>query len=87
MYTLRRITGKGVEMNFGLGGSYTIIHKDSACDEFERDLENFENTYPDSEIYCFVWSENGTPYPLFKNQQAYIMTDSGKTLSNLTLKN
>jgi len=87
MYTLRRISEKGIEMNFSLGNSYTVVHKQSAPDEFEKDMSTFKNTYPDGEIYCFVWAVNGTDvYPLFKGQQAYIMTPGGSTLSNLTLR-
>lgn len=38
-------------------------------------------------VYAFIVSEGGKEiYPLFKNQRNYIMTDSGKTFSNLSLK-
>lgn len=88
MYTLRRISGNGVEMNFALGDSYTVVSKQSAPEEFEKNMNDFVDAYPGGEIYAFVWTVNGTDvYPLFKGQQAYVMTPGGCTLSNLTLRN
>lgn len=87
MYTLRRISSEGVEMNFSLGEQYVVVHQQTSPKEFQRDFEQFKNTYPDGEIYCFVWSEGGKEqYPLFVNQKAFIMTETGRTFSNLTVR-
>lgn len=80
-------------MNFVLGKSYTYVGKEETPEEFARDFERIHG-YPidsadevDKRIYAFVSSEVGDAvYSLFSNQQNYIMTDSGKTFSNLTQK-
>lgn len=103
MYTLRRISGDGVEMNHALGNQYTVIDREKNPQEFERtanlhyghfesgddgvktpvkaDLNEYKN------VHAFV-SGRGGEYiqPLYSNQQAYIMTDSGKTFDNLSFK-
>lgn len=98
MYTLRRISGQGVEMNFALGKSYTVVDRNVSYEEFRRDFERFFNkphvadmdpTSDDNtkRVYAFVGDEGGQHvYCLYTGQQAYIMTESGSTFSNLTLK-
>jgi hypothetical protein len=98
MYTLRRISGQGVEMNFALGQSYTVVHRFTAYESFKRDFEKMferphvadldptadENT---KSVYALVGTHGGEKvYPLYFGQQAYIMTESGSTFSNLTMK-
>lgn len=36
MFTLRKITQTGVEMNFNLGDSYTLVTKENSPEEFEK---------------------------------------------------
>lgn len=90
MYTLRRISGEGVEMNFLLGQSYTVVSRDSAHYRFKEDFKRFFNSEwkddePDDNVYAFVGNEGGTTiYPLYEGQRAYIMIESGATFSNLT---
>lgn len=98
MYTLRRISSNGVEMNFALGKSYTVVHRLTAYEEFRQDFTVFykkphvadldPNADEDTKaVYAFVSTENGdNVYPLYSKQHAYIMTESGSTFSNLTLK-
>ncbi len=98
-FILRRISTRGVEMNFALGGKYTVVHKAEAPEEFHRDLRRHHGVYDgnpvdsvsalpvDESIYAFVGSEGGLDiYPLYINQSNYIMTDGGKTFHNLTVK-
>lgn len=98
MFTLRRISGQGVEMNFALGKTYTVVHRYLAYEAFAADFEKFygkphvadidptadEDT---KRVYAFIGSDGGeNVYPLFEKQQAYIMTESGATFSNQTLR-
>jgi hypothetical protein len=98
MFILRRISGDGVEMNFELGQTYTIVERFFAYESFEREFERFFNRPhvadmdPTSDemtkkVYAFVGTDGGLNiYPLYLGQKAYIMTDSGKTFNNLTIK-
>lgn len=98
MYTLRRISGEGVEMNFALGNQYTVVNRFISYEAFRDDFYKFygKNHVADLDpaaddetknVYAFVSSDvNECVYPLYYKQSAYIMTDSGKTFSNLTLK-
>lgn len=96
MYTLRRISGQGVEMNFELGKTYTVVHRFLSYEDFKRDFEHIfskphvadDDPTADEDtkkVYAFVGNEGGsTIYPLYSNQHAYIMTENGATFSNLT---
>lgn len=88
MYTLRKITGEGVQMNFNLGNSYSVVTLEANEEQFKKEYELFwnEKHSEKSETYAFVSYEGGNVLPLYKNQFNYIMTDSGKTFSNLSLK-
>lgn len=97
-YTLRRISSQGVQMNFELGNSYTVVSRFEAYEWFKEDFkriydkEHVADNDPASDedtkiVYAFVGSQGGIDvYPLFRGQQAYIMTSEGKTFSNLTIK-
>lgn len=39
MFTLRKITKTGVEMNFDLGNHYTLITKERSPEEFEEGVK------------------------------------------------
>lgn len=82
MFTLRKITQTGVEMNFNLGDSYTLVTKENSPEEFEKGLK--EHLFY-GDIYAFV-SWNNEILPLYKNQKNYIVSESGKTYDNLTYK-
>lgn len=89
MYTLRKIAENGVEYNTSLGNEYTLIHSERNVKEFNESFKLFWNeTYdPDkNNTFAFITKEGGILIPLFKNQFNFIMTDSGKTFSNLTYK-
>lgn len=95
-YTLRRISGQGVEMNFALGKSYTVVNRFLSYEEFQRDFErifgkphvgDLDPTADDDtkSVYAFVSNHEGSDiYVLYMNQFAYIMNESGHTFSNLS---
>lgn len=81
MYTLRRISSEGVEMNHYLGKIYTVVDSKKSPEIFKRDVEMFTDK---EGIFAIVSNEDGSfIQPLFKRQKNYIMTDSGKTLDCL----
>nr|DAH01352.1 MAG TPA: hypothetical protein [Crassvirales sp.] len=48
MFALRKITSDGLEMNFNLGDSYTLVTKDRSPKEFEdkmKDHSFYDKTY------------------------------------------
>lgn len=97
-FILRRISSQGVEMNFNLGKSYTVVNRFTAYEEFKTSFEQFyckphvADLDPKSDdetklCYAFVGGYGGIDiYPLFNKQKAYIMTENGDTFSNLTIK-
>ena len=85
MFILRKISGNGVEINISLGESYNLINKENHPEEFDRAVEE-GLVISDSIIYGYIATNNGGIYPLSSKQQAYIMTESGKTFDNLTLR-
>lgn len=93
MFTLRRISGDGIQMNQEIGKGYTLIHKERNVKEFARTFvevfdkewgEDLDST-TDYDCYAFV-CECDLIQPLYKNQLNFIMTDSGQTFDNLTFK-
>lgn len=86
MYTLRRITLDGVEMNQELGRSYTYVDRDYAPEQFQLTYDHVLN-YPhenSDEIFGFISNEDGSIIqPLWKGQQNFVMTDRGATLAKL----
>ena len=84
-------------MNFVLGNSYTFVSRHENYDEFCKsfrysfgrdhvaDLD--ESADQDTKnCYAFVSNEDGNKlYALFQNQKNYIMTENGKTFSNVSL--
>lgn len=82
MFTLRKITGDGVELNFILGSSYTLITKDKNPEEFEAARTHLK--YDEGETFGFVSDEDGKMLALFPRQQNFIMIN-GKTVDRLTI--
>lgn len=82
MYTLRRISSRGIEMNFNLGDSYTVIRKEDSPDHFELEYKALGLT--DEKVFALVSKEGGDAiYPLYLNQGNYIVGPDGKTLDNI----
>lgn len=98
MYTLRRISGEGAQMNQFLGNSYTLVSKELSPVGFDNSLKNHFSTFcaikdaihmqqEIEKIYAFVGGEGGKVIqPLYKNQKNYIVSADGSTFANLTLK-
>ena len=85
MYTLRKIFKDGSESNKIIGDSYLLISDDNV--DFDKSMEvYFKGDAPkEHEIYLFLSHEDGKRLlPLYKTQQNFIVSDSGKTFSNLT---
>jgi hypothetical protein len=81
MFTLRKITGDGVELNFFLGKSYTLILEDRNPKDFEELRTHMK--YDVGETYGFVSDNDGNALALFPKQQNFIMVN-GKTVDNVT---
>jgi hypothetical protein len=98
MFALRKVFKDHTQINLNLGNEYSLIERDSTYDKFSEtfkiefdsdhvaDLDE-ESTEFTKNCYAFVINEGGkVAHPLYKNQFNYIMTESGKTFSNLTYK-
>ena len=99
MYTLRRIHNRTeVEANRKLGESYTVVLREHRTGtEFNKALAiHFgvevgekmpqEKIDEGNSIYGFIFDENGKMNVLYEKDKYYIMTESGKTFCNLSLK-
>ena len=59
MFTLRKITNDGLEMNFSLGDSYTLVTKDRSPKEFEDKMKDHPSY---DEAYAFIcWKDGVLP--------------------------
>lgn len=68
-----------------IGTSYNYIDKDRNPTEFNKTHEiYFKSTQPDTTYGFLIYDHGKAIRPLFRKQEAYIMTDEGKTFENLT---
>jgi len=95
MYTLTQIAKDGFTSHDYLGYGFGVVNKEISPEYFLKSYLAWsgENDNPNAEIdineniFAFVISEGGKEiFPLYKNQQYYIVTENGKTFKNLTLK-
>lgn len=99
MYTLRRMLVENqVQSNVLIGESYNYVDREIAYEEFKKVFEKFfyepytGDSDPTSDddnknVYGFIIYDDGSKIqPLYKNQRAYVMTESGQTFSNLTYR-
>lgn len=95
MYTLRTIDNN-IQENVYLGNYYNVIERHANYDEFCNEYKKFtridhkadlddDSDENSKNIYAFINSQKGN-FPLFKNSKNYIITESGKTFSNLSYK-
>lgn len=96
MYTLRTVESNQKQTNEFIGSFYQFIERDSSyeafCSTFKNvfqrdhvaDLCETADQYTKN-VYGFIVTNNGTN-PLYKDNSYYIMTENGKTFSNLTYK-
>lgn len=74
-------------MNFNLGDSYTIVHKEHATQDFEAYAKHGEYDVEGDRIYAFISGHSsGIILPLYRNQRNYIMTSRGDTFANVSFR-
>lgn len=87
MYTLRTVFQTGIERNNFLGENYELIKKENE-EEFKY---YFDDLFPNPEIndeecvFALLITPKST-IPLYDVHSYYIVGETGKTFSNLTLK-
>ena len=96
MFALRKIIENN-QTNYALGIQYSIIHRFEEPELFQEtflkvfgynhvaDLDPTSDNYTKN-CYAFIMTNDFEPIPLYFNQKNYIMTENGKTFSNLTYK-
>ena len=96
MFILRRISGKGIEINQSIGVSYTYVGKDLNYEDFSKAFESYfgfahradldeESNSDTKQCYAFILGDL-IDQPLYKDQKNFIMTECGRTFENLTFK-
>ena len=85
MFIFRKISRSGVEMNFNLGDSYTLITRENNPEEFKKMVKS-DKVLSDPVYYGFLSHHNGQLYFLSINQTNYIMTENGNTFANISLR-
>lgn len=86
MYTLRKLV-EDVQHNQFLGSQYQVIDKETNPEQFHKASEIIFGEKVDDNCYAIIIYDYGSEFiPLYKCQSNYIMTESGKTFSNLTYK-
>ena len=97
MYTLRKVIDN-IQSNQSLGSQYQVIDIETNYEEFckaykllfrENHVADLEETSSNFSKNCYaiiLTKEGSELIPLYKKQYNYIMTESGKTFSNLTYK-
>ena len=90
MFILRQFTKtKCTQKNICIGSEYSVVFKETDKEEFIRTHKILmgENEDINSEIFSFIVYNCGSEiYPLYKGHYYWMMTDSGKTFTNLTYK-
>jgi len=96
MFALRKIIGNS-QTNYALGIQYSVTNRFEEQEDFETifkkvfgydhvsDLDSKADNYTKN-CYAFVITNDFEPIPLYFNQKNYIMTETGKTFSNITHK-
>lgn len=96
MYSLRAFT-ENSEVNNWLGDQYEIIRREESYGAFAEQYRKYfdkshvaDNDSAADEIsrrvYAFILNEHEQAMPVYKGQKNYIVTESGKTYSNITYK-
>lgn len=97
MYTLRTVTRSNKQINTIIGSTYSVVERHSNYDEFSdifkeifgvdhvADLDENSNELTKS-CYGFIQTTIDNTIPLCMHTNYYIMTENGKTFSNLSYK-
>ena len=86
MFILRRITEEQMEINTCLSLDYVYISKEKSLSQFNKEVSEWtgEDT---KDVYGLIVYDNGESLiPLYNESYYYIMTNDGKTFSNLSFK-
>ena|SRR3990167_8219134 len=98
MFILRRITSEHRTLNTIIGENYSVVYNGSKDDQQEFDamfkrmfvIDVKSNNYireMKEEVYAFIISDSGSRCePMYKKSYYYVMTESGKTFENISLK-
>lgn len=96
MFALRKII-ENTQTNYALGIQYQVVERFVDYEDFKvafkqsfgyehvADLDDKADNYTKN-CYAFISTPDYELIPLYMNQKNYIMTESGKTFSNLTFK-
>jgi hypothetical protein len=96
MFVLRKIIGN-TQTNYVLGIQYQVVERFADPEEFCKifksefgynhvaDLDENADNYTKN-CYAFIVLQDFASIPLYMNQKNYVMTETGKTFSNLTFK-
>jgi len=96
MFALRKIIGNA-QTNYALGVQYQVVERFVDYEDFSHtfkqefgydhvaDLDDNADNYTKN-CYAFLITPDFKAIPLYMNQKNYIMTETGKTFSNLTFK-
>lgn len=83
MFVLRKISESGVEMNTTIGDGYTLITKEANKEEFDE----IKHILDEDWIYGFIVCDGGSKTLLLSSKQkAFVMTESGSTFANVSLR-
>lgn len=86
MFTLRRISKAGLEINTCLGEEYVLVIKETHPVEFTDRVKMWKDHEIDG-VYGIVAFENGNKLmPLYETSTYYIMSSDGKTFDNISKK-
>lgn len=96
MFTLRRYSKFGVQMNQEIGDNYSFIERECNYNEFCINFERFFKKghvadldptadQDTKDVYAFI-GNGSVLHPLYKNEHNYIMSSSGKTFDNVSFK-
>ena len=81
MFVLRKISKDGVCSNFALGKVYTYVNKKNNLDLY---LITDKRVGFGSSVYGFVDDQQGNSHILLVEEQAFIMSENGKTFENIS---
>ena len=96
-FILRSVYSDRTEQNKSLGADYQLIHRELNYNEFSKMFNAlYQRTHVNDgdelsdintkQIYAFVIYDGGNVIPLNKDIAYFIMTEGGKTFSNLSYK-
>jgi len=86
MFYLRKIESENKrESNISLGSSYVYESKD-LCNDWENRVSeclDWMNDEAKERVFAIVFDSLGHPIPLFRSDDNYIVTESGRTYAKL----